>query len=150
MSPLLLLALALAGAAGAVTRVYMARTVSAWQASRLEGASRGGGRASLPLRTLPLGTLAVNVAGALAAGIVAGATPVLPTGTAEAAWPLVLGIGFLGALTTFSTWMVESWRRLASAPGRSAGLLHVGASVLLGVAAAVVGVALGACIRGAA
>jgi CrcB protein len=50
-----------------------------------------------------LGTLVVNVAGSFVLGLVAG-WPSLPT------WVLPLvGIGFCGALTTFSTLAFETW-----------------------------------------
>jgi fluoride exporter len=51
----------------------------------------------------PLGTFAVNVTGGAALGLLTG----LDVG-ADAA--LLLGTGFLGAYTTFSTWMVEATR----------------------------------------
>ena len=50
-----------------------------------------------------LGTLVVNVAGSFILGLAAGA-PGLPT------WVLPLvGVGFCGALTTFSTLAFETW-----------------------------------------
>jgi CrcB protein len=55
-------------------------------------------RIGLALR--PRGTLVVNLTGAFAAGVLAGA------GVGATAL-MILGTGFLGAYTTFSTWMVE-------------------------------------------
>ncbi len=55
-------------------------------------------RAGLVLRER--GTLVVNLTGTFAAGVLAGAG-------ASATVLLILGTGFLGAYTTFSTWMVE-------------------------------------------
>jgi CrcB protein len=49
----------------------------------------------------PLGTLVVNLPGTLALGVLVGAA-------AATRAELLLGIGFLGGYTTFSTWMVES------------------------------------------
>ena len=77
---------ALFGALGAAARYGLDATVSA----------------RLP-SDFPVGTLAVNLTGALALGVVVGASV-----THDAA--LVLGTGFLGGFTTFSTWMVESVR----------------------------------------
>jgi CrcB protein len=49
----------------------------------------------------PLGTLVVNLTGSFALGILVGASP-----ASDALF--VVGTGFLGGYTTFSTWMVES------------------------------------------
>jgi fluoride exporter len=51
----------------------------------------------------PFGTLAVNLTGGCALGLLVG---LAVTGDAL----LVLGTGFLGGYTTFSTWMVEAQR----------------------------------------
>lgn len=51
----------------------------------------------------PFGTLAVNLSGGFALGMLVGA------GVADDA-QLVLGTGLLGAFTTFSTWMFEAQR----------------------------------------
>lgn len=55
----------------------------------------------------PWGTFLANVVGSLGLGIVVGA--LLLRGAPEA-WEVVVGTGFLGAYTTFSTWMVEMVR----------------------------------------
>jgi CrcB protein len=73
----------------------------------------------------PRGTLAVNVAGSLVLGLVAGAAP--------ATYALV-GIGFCGTLTTFSTFALETVE--------GAGWRYVAASTVLCVAAAAAGLAL--------
>ncbi|MFI5005138.1 MAG: fluoride efflux transporter CrcB [Solirubrobacterales bacterium] len=83
----------------------------------------------------PLGTLAVNVSGALLLGVLAGAAL---TGTA-----LVLaGTATLGSYTTFSTWMLESQRLTEDADHRGA-LLNILLSLAAGVAAAALGHAIG-------
>lgn len=51
----------------------------------------------------PIGTFVVNLSGAVPLGLLVGAA--VPHRTL-----LVLGTGFLGGYTTFSTWMVESER----------------------------------------
>jgi CrcB protein len=51
----------------------------------------------------PLGTLAVNLTGAFGLGLLIGAT-------ASHRLTFILGTGFAGGYTTFSTWMVESIR----------------------------------------
>lgn len=51
----------------------------------------------------PFGTLVVNLSGGLVLGLLVG------VGTADNAM-MVLGVGLLGAYTTFSTWMFEAQR----------------------------------------
>ncbi len=86
MSAPVLAAVALLGGAGAVLRLLLDGWVSRRTAARL-----------------PLGTLVVNLSGALALGIATGAAL---SGNAER----LLGTGLIGAYTTFSTWMFESHR----------------------------------------
>ncbi len=80
---------------------------------------------------LPWGTLSVNVAGSLLLGVVAGAVR-----TAGApSWLLVLlGTGFCGSLTTFSTFGYETFRLVEDGSWAEA-LLNVALSVVLGLAA---------------
>lgn len=88
----------------------------------------------------PWGTLAVNVAGSFALGLLVELTTsrmVLP-----AEWRVALGIGFLGAFTTFSTFAYETVRMLeAGAIGEA--LANVALSLALGIAAAALGVGVG-------
>jgi CrcB protein len=72
----------------------------AWVAMTVLGALGAYARYRAGLALRERGTLAVNLTGAFAAGVLAGA------GVGATAL-LVLGTGFLGAYTTFSTWMVE-------------------------------------------
>lgn len=82
------------------------------------------------------GTLAVNVAGSALLGLLLGAAAAPPAVVA------LVGSGFCGTLTTFSTFgadvvrMVEQ-RQLAR------GLAHLAATVVLGVGAAALGYLLG-------
>lgn len=86
--------------------------------------------------SFPLGTLLINVSGALALGVLAG--------LAAGGQTLVLAGGAtLGSFTTFSTWMFES-QRLAEDGEPSLSLVNILGSVLVGVGAAAAGHAIGA------
>ena len=106
---------AAAGALGAVTRFEIDRLVTA--------------RAKAPL-----GTFVVNVTGALLLGILVGAV-------AEGTSRTVLGTGFLGAYTTFSTYTFEVVSLTRAGRSRVAAVYATG-GVLAGVAAAAVGLAI--------
>lgn len=85
--------------------------------------------ARLDLEAFPYGTLAVNVVGSFALGLLAGAGEVTT---------VVLASGALGSLTTFSTLAVETiglWRR-----SRRRAAAYAAASLAGGVAAAYLGV----------
>ncbi|MEU5908796.1 fluoride efflux transporter CrcB [Micromonospora sp. NPDC047467] len=82
----------------------------------------------------PWGTLTVNVVGSLLLGVLVG----LPAGPAVTA---LLGTGFCGALTTYSTFSYETLR-LAQAGRRLLALANVSVSVAAGLAAATAGYAL--------
>ena len=85
--------------------------------------------------TLPFGTLAVNVSGAFLLGLLTGVAP----GTTVA---LLAGTAFLGAYTTFSTWMLETDRLAEERQIRTAAA-NIGVSLVSGLAAAAVGYLLG-------
>ena len=89
MSEISLLAIALGGACGSVTRFLVAREM---------GRRLGD--------FLPYGTLAVNVLGSLALGWLA--TVFLDRPEINSALRLGIAVGFLGAFTTFSTFSLES------------------------------------------
>ncbi|MGE2712776.1 fluoride efflux transporter CrcB [Mycolicibacterium litorale] len=86
-------------------------------------------------RPFPFGTLVVNVSGAFVLGFVGGL--VLSPHLA-----LLLGTGFIGSYTTFSTWMLETQRLAEERRGWPA-VANIAVSVLLGVAAAALGLWLG-------
>jgi CrcB protein len=109
--------LALAGGLGAMARFLLDGAVSA----------RAG--------ALPVGTLAVNLSGALVLGILDGA------GVGGDALHLA-GTGFVGAYTTFSTWMLET-HRLAEEGEAAAAVANVAGSLVLGIAAVLIGRGLG-------
>lgn len=112
---------ALLGGAGALARFALDGAVGL-RAGRASG--------------FPLGTLAVNVSGALLLGLLSGAAL---TGDA-----LVLaGTATLGSYTTFSTWMLESQRLAEDADARGAAL-NVLLSLAAGLAAAALGRTIGA------
>jgi CrcB protein len=118
MSAAVVLGLGLLGGAGAVGRFL------------LDGAvARRVGTA------FPFGTLAVNLTGALALGVLAGAGV---GGSAYRLW----AAGLIGAFTTFSTWMLES-HRLAEEGQARLGALNVAVSLVLGVLAVLLGRFLG-------
>ncbi|MEM9558114.1 MAG: fluoride efflux transporter CrcB [Acidobacteriota bacterium] len=90
----------------------------------------------------PLGTFAVNVAGSFALGVLLAASARLPD---EAR--LLLGVGVLGAFTTFSTFSAETLDLLRrDAFGLAA--FNVAASVTLGLAAAWLGLVAGRWVTG--
>jgi CrcB protein len=110
------------GSAGALSRYLLALLIDA----RLGNA-------------FPYATLVINVTGSFILGVVGGAFEVesLP-----AEVRLGIGVGFLGAYTTFSTFTYETVSMLEG--GRTlVALLYVGASLLVGFAAAAVGHGIG-------
>lgn len=95
-----------------------------------------GGRVST---AFPVGTFVINVSGSFLLGLVMGLgeTRLLPPPVR----PLV-AIGFVGGYTTFSTFTYETVRLLEQGSLLAAGVNAV-ASVLLGLAAALLGLAVG-------
>lgn len=83
----------------------------------------------------PLDTLVVNLSGAFAIGIFAGAVS-----SADAT--RLIAIGFLGGYTTFSTWMLETGR-LAAEGERRFVIANIVLSLVLGLGLAWGGLKLG-------
>jgi CrcB protein len=102
------------GGMGSVTRFLVDRTVT----RRLA-------------RPFPMGTLAVNISGAALLGFLGGLAL-----SKEAA--LLAGTAFVGAYTTFSTWMLET-QRLGEERRTWAAAANIVVSVALGLAAALLG-----------
>jgi len=86
-------------------------------------------------RSLPIGTFAVNITGALALGALVGAA-VRGDGL------LLAGTATIGSYTTFSTWMLET-QRLGEDGERAALALNVVVSLACGVGAVALGRLLG-------
>jgi len=90
--------------------------------------------------SFPWGTFVINVSGSFALGLLfalATERGVLPR---EIRGPAM--IGFLGAYTTFSTLMLESWR-LVEDGAVGLALVNIGGSVVLGMIALFVGLTVG-------
>ena len=83
----------------------------------------------------PLGTLVINVLGSLVLGILLGAVSV---GAGSAQLVALVGTGFCGGFTTFSTFGFETVRMAEDGSYAEAGL-NVVASVAIGLVAAVAG-----------
>ena len=121
MSVGVVLGIGLIGGAGATARFLLDGAVS----SRLG-------------RRFPFGTLAVNLSGSFALGVLVGLA--LDDGAYD-----VLGTGLIGAFTTFSTWALES-HRLAEDGQLRLGALNFAVSLALGVLLAWAGRELGAAL----
>jgi CrcB protein len=87
----------------------------------------------------PWGTLTVNITGSLILGIV--------TGAASSDVRLLLGTGFCGALTTYSTFSYETLR-LAEEGARFYAAANAVVSVVAGLGAAFTGVAVARALWG--
>lgn len=91
---------------------------------------------------LPAATLTINVLGSFLLGLLVGW---VPAGPAPVLW--VLGAGFCGGFTTFSSASVELVR-LAQAGRRGAAVALAALMLLLAIAAAAAGLGLGGRLRG--
>ncbi|AXH34550.1 fluoride efflux transporter CrcB [Humibacter sp. BT305] len=122
MTPLLFVLLSLAGGVGAAARFV------------LDGAVK-----SLVRTSYPVGTTLINLSGSLLLGVVTGLALSHLVGDD---WRLVLGTGFLGGYTTFSTASLETVRlaqqcRWGAALANGVGMLA--ASVALALAGYLLG-----------
>jgi len=117
-SPLMVVGIALLGGLGAVARFAIHSAIT-----------------HINPADFPLGTFIVNVAGALIAGLLIGAAVGHDTH-----W--LVAVAFLGAFTTFSTWMFESERLAADGYARSA-VVNIIFSSAAGLGAVALGVVLG-------
>ena len=102
------LLVALGGATGAVLRFYISET--------------------LPSSSFPWATLSVNLVGSFLLGVVASAALTQVISESQA---LLLGVGFLGAFTTMSTFSLETITLVEQGQWRTAGI-YVALSSLVG------------------
>lgn len=121
-----LLLIGLGGFAGAISRYLVDGFV----------ADRTGG-------TFPWGTLVVNLSGSFVLGLLFAMTAERAILPADIRAPVM--IGFIGAYTTFSTFMLESWVLIESGSYLPAAA-NLGGSVLLGLVAVFAGLTLGRAI----
>lgn len=120
-----ILLVALGGAVGACTRFVTDRRVQSWHDS-----------------VFPWGTFVVNVVGSLILGFLAGAAMF---GVRAPVVQSLVGVGFCGALTTYSTFGYESVRLFADG-ARLFSVINVLGTALAGIASGVTGIALAAVI----
>ena len=114
---------ALAGGLGAVVRFLL----DTWIGHRSQDSA------------VPLGTMVINVTGSFRLGLLTGWWMFR---TGDPGWRLVLGAGFLGGYTTFSTASVEAARLTRAGRGWTV-LVHAGGMLLLSLGGAGLGVWLG-------
>lgn len=121
-SLVLMLFVGLAGSSGALSRYLLGRYI-----------------AERVISQIPLGTLIINVTGAFVIGLLFTLTT---RNFMSVPLQTILATGFLGGYTTFST---MSWEGVQLVRGGSTPLsiLYLGGSVLAGLLAAVLGMALG-------
>ncbi|MGA8369747.1 MAG: fluoride efflux transporter CrcB [Acidimicrobiales bacterium] len=123
MSAWLWVAIAAAGAIGAPLRYV------------IDGAVSGRVR-----NTFPFGTLTVNISGSFVLGLITG---LVLYHAFPANGRLIIGVGLVGAYTTFSTFTFETASLIERGEMRLAAW-NIAGSVVLGAAAAAAGLALGA------
>lgn len=116
MTPLLI---ALAGGLGAAARFVLDGVVARRHSFRF-----------------PLGTAVINVTGSLLLGLLTGT--VIAYGGADE-FQLILGTGFLGGYTTFSTASVEAVRLAAGTRALALSFTHAAGMLVLSLAAAGLG-----------
>lgn len=118
------LALALAGGLGAVTRFVTDAVVARHNPFRV-----------------PLGTIVINVTGSFLLGLLTGLFVLSSADSGGGVVKAVVGTGFCGGYTTFSTASVEA-ARLWTAEGPSTGLRYAAVTLAGSVVAAALGLGL--------
>jgi CrcB protein len=121
-----LIFIGLGGFAGAISRYVVDGLVS----------DRTGG-------SFPWGTLVVNASGSFLLGLLFAMTTERAILPAEIRGPLM--IGFIGAYTTFSTYMLESWGLIEGGSYVPA-LANLGGSIIIGLVAVAAGLVIGRAI----
>jgi fluoride exporter len=122
MGILIIFGVAVGGFIGAPTRFVVDRAVS----SRFES-------------KFPLGTFVINISGSFLLGLLTG---LARAGHMPSLVKALVGTGFCGAYTTFSTWSFETVRLLQKNEFAKA-FLNASGSLLVGLLAAAGGIALG-------
>jgi fluoride exporter len=123
LGPMTILFIALGGASGAVARYLVDGFV----------VERTGAE-------FPWGTFVINISGSFVLGLLYALAIESDVLSREVRAPLM--IGFLGAYTTFSTWMLETWR-LAEDGAIAFALANIGGSIGLGIVAVFAGLTVG-------
>ncbi|PLS04303.1 fluoride efflux transporter CrcB [Neobacillus cucumis] len=85
--------------------------------------------------TFPIATFIINLLGSFLLGLIFGAN-------LENTWRLLLGTGFMGAFTTFSTFKLENIQLQANRNWKVS-ILYLGLSYTLGIVLAFIGIKLG-------
>jgi CrcB protein len=114
---------ALGGGTGAVLRYQAGRLLTHWLGPNV-------------VTAFPWATLAVNVLGSMAMGLLAGF--LARHGSGGEHWRLLLGVGLLGGFTTFSSFSLELMLLIERGQPALA-LTYVGVSVLAGLSALYIG-----------
>lgn len=91
----------------------------------------------------PWGTLVINVSGTFLLGLLFAMTTERAILPAEIRGPVM--IGFIGAYTTFSTYLLESWRLIEDGAWPTA-LANLGGSIAIGLFAVAAGMIIGRAI----
>ncbi|MDH2880910.1 fluoride efflux transporter CrcB [Bacillus cytotoxicus] len=112
------LLVAIGGFFGAITRFY----ISNWFKKRKK-------------TPFPLATFFINITGAFLLGLIAGKG-------IDKSWQLLLGTGFMGAFTTFSTFKLESIQFFTNKKWGT-GFLYIGATYISGIILACIGIKIG-------
>jgi CrcB protein len=118
--------IALGGAGGAISR-YL---VDTWVSERVGG-------------EFPWGTFVVNISGSFVLGVLFALTIERNLLPSDIRLPVMTG--FIGAYTTFSTLMLETWR-LAETGSSVAALVNVAGSVAVGLVVMIGGLTVGKAI----
>lgn len=110
------------GALGALARYGFSLAITNWMARRESAA-------------FPLATLLINVLGSF---LLASLVTLVAQKVVNEEWRFALGIGFLGAFTTFSTFALEAEELLQNEQWTQAAL-YIGGNLILGVLAVIAG-----------
>ena len=86
--------------------------------------------------TFPIATLIINLLGAFLLGLIYGTN-------LTNLWRLLLGTGFMGAFTTFSTFKLENIQLLQTKGNGKTLVLYLGLSYTFGILLAFIGIKLG-------